>query len=408
MGSSTNNRGLRGLCQGWYWLLLLAVGATSVSQVFAANLLVQASYRGDPSGRFEIPTDTSSLVCTQFPSHCRLVDSVVSLPIEFLKTAPRGSTDPRQGFYVQVPSRTTVNVTHERLGLQFALNFQVEKFVIRLRRVAGIGFPEITVLPIAGCDRRGTFVGGGWQAIYLHELHNPVAPQACHRLHVERDDDTDPMERRYSDLGMILKMTMPSPLRMPQGIYRGSVTYSVGPGGDFDFGDGISELSTHQVTLDFELDVQHAFVVTFPPGADRAVLEPPGGWQAWLGGRAAPPKLHRDLPMRLWSTGPFKVYKQCQYPVGDKCGIRNARNAEVPVQVALSLPRGAEHQGQAVRRLAIPSGAAGAVHFEQSTPLENQGGQLHFDVDKPGVQALMGYPGSEFRGEVTVIFDSEI
>lgn len=67
-------------------------------------------------------------------------------------------------------------------------------------------------------------------------------------------------------------------------MYRGSLTYTIGPGGDFDFGNNVTGLSGDTLVINFELDVQHAFIFEFPPGSERAVLEPKGGWQAWLDG----------------------------------------------------------------------------------------------------------------------------
>lgn len=71
-------------------------------------------------------------------------------------------------------------------------------------------------------------------------------------------------------------------------MYRGSLTYTIGPGGDFDFGNNVTGLSGDTLVINFELDVQHAFIFEFPPGSERAVLEPKGGWQAWLDGGQPP------------------------------------------------------------------------------------------------------------------------
>ncbi|AIR91711.1 hypothetical protein LK03_21705 [Pseudomonas cremoricolorata] len=209
-------------------------------------------------------------------------------------------------------------------------------------------------------------------------------------------------------MGVAYHLDMPPPYRMKPGLYTGSLIYSVGPGGDFDFGNQVSNLNDTSLTLNFQLEVQHAFVFEFAPGSERAVLEPPGGWMAWMNGRGAPQRLYRDLPFRLWSTGPFRVYKRCARDLGTGCAISNEQGHQVQVDVALSLPGGIEYQGAEVQRLTLPSDRAGALQMESVSPALNKPGQLHFKVDEQAVRSMLDHPGSRYRGEVTVIFDAEL
>ncbi|WP_262405564.1 hypothetical protein [Pseudomonas fluorescens] len=211
-----------------------------------------------------------------------------------------------------------------------------------------------------------------------------------------------------TEMGIGYNLSTPTPYRMKPGIYRGSVTYTIGPGGDFDFGNNVTQLNGNSVTLNFVLDVQHLFFFNFPPGSDRAVLEPPGGWLAWLNGGRVPQRIYRDLPFRLWSTGPFKVYKLCQYEAGTHCGIRNDGSDEVAVQVGLSLPGGIRHQNAPVERLTLPTGRASALHFEAVQATLNRPGQLHFEVGKDDVRGMLAHAGSTYTGQVTVVFDAEL
>lgn len=216
------------------------------------------------------------------------------------------------------------------------------------------------------------------------------------------------MQADVEELSIGFNMNIPPPYRLKAGTYRGSITYRIGPGGDFDFGNDVSNLSGDSLTVNFELDVQHAFMFEFPPGSDRAVLEPRNGWQAWLAGGKAPQRLYRDLPFRVWSTGPFKVYKLCQYDTGAKCAIKNDGGEQVPVDVAMSLPAGVQHRGQAVERLPLPTGRLAALQFEAAMPTLNRPGQLHFEVGRNDVQAMLQHPGSTYTGQVTVVFDAEL
>jgi hypothetical protein len=118
--------------------------------------------------------------------------------------------------------------------------------------------------------------------------------------------------------------------------------------------------------------------------------------------------LYRDLPFRLWSTGPFKVYKLCQYDTGGSCAIRNTDLHQVPVHVSMSLPAGIQHRGQGVDRVTLPTGRGAALQFEAATPTLNRPGQLHFEVASNDVQAMLGHAGSTYSGMATVIFDAEL
>ncbi|MBA1205379.1 hypothetical protein G7009_27105 [Pseudomonas capeferrum] len=204
-------------------------------------------------------------------------------------------------------------------------------------------------------------------------------------------------------------LELPPTYRVKPGIYRGSVTYSIGTGGDFDFGNEVTALNDNSLTINVVLDVQHTFLLEFPQAADRVVLEPPGGWSAWLEGGRVPTRLYSELSMRLWSSGPLKVYKLCEYDVGDVCGIRNRRGEEVPLKVAITLPYGIRYQGwQTVRQKALPTGRAAALELESQLPTANGPGQLHFEVAQDDLRPMLDRGAELYSGKVTVVFDAEI
>jgi len=208
------------------------------------------------------------------------------------------------------------------------------------------------------------------------------------------------------DFGVVYELGEPSPSRMKPGIYTGRLIYSLGgAGNDFDFGDRVT-VGDSSLTLNIKIEVKHAFAVEFPAGSDRAVLEPPGGWRDWLGGRAAPQRLFRDIPFRLWSTGPFKAYKLCQYPVGDGCGIRNDAGHEVPVTVSMSMPGGMEYSDAPIQKLPLPTGSAAALQIHSATPVFRRPSQLHFEVGAADVKSMVGHPGTHYQGEATIVFDA--
>jgi hypothetical protein len=196
---------------------------------------------------------------------------------------------------------------------------------------------------------------------------------------------------------------------MRTGTYYGSVTYSVGENGEFALGNGVSALNTSSVTLNFELEVLHPLKLEFPANSDQVQLEPRGGWLRWLSGGPPPSVLERDLPFRIWSSGPLAIYSTCEHPMPNRCGIRNTRTGHtVPLDVMVTLPGGMQQGGAPVRRAQVPTGRGQPLHLESVTPVLNQPGALHFATAPGAVAEMVQNPGDTYRGTVTVVFDAEL
>ena len=93
---------------------------------------------------------------------------------------------------------------------------------------------------------------------------------------------------------------------MSGGQYTGSITYTMGPGGDYDFGD-VMVPNKNALTFNFILSVEHDLKVDIPPGGNRIELLPEGGWQAWLNRGRAPARLYRDQTFRIAASSRFKM-----------------------------------------------------------------------------------------------------
>ncbi len=372
----------------------------------ALEVTISAEYRGGGSGRF-VNTTPPAALCRLW-SHLCNGTSTVDVPIAYSKRSQQSAGDLRDRYYLKLPARRQVEVFHELNGEMRRMNFDILSISQQAHIPTDFSYSPLQGSLQGGCTGANRISSHAARTVTFHTyLRQPQAPDPCWASyswapanHVDNAEVTQ--------TGLSFLLDIPPPYRLAAGIYRGSLTYSIGPAGDFDFGSGVTGLSGDSLTVNFVLDVQHAFIFEFPPGSERAVLEPKGGWQAWLGGAAAPVQLYRDLPFRLWSTGPFKVYKACQYLLGGQCGIRNQHNDRVPVDIALSLPAGIQHQGRPVTRLSLPTGRVAALQFESMQPTLNRGGQLHFSVDRNGVQTMLKQPGTTYSGEATVIFDAEL
>lgn len=372
----------------------------------ALDVTISAEYRGGGSGRFENTTPPGG-VCRYWPTTCRGA-TTVDLPITFTKKAVQEAADPRDEFFLQLPGRREVDVYHDETGEPRRMAFEWTLFSVIAKSARLDRNPTYNRI-LGGCVFGGGSSGswGDGRARVLWRLSDSITPGACWSRSIYAPAGTV-MQADVEELSVGFNLNIPPPYRLKAGKYRGSTTFRIGPGGDFDFGNDVSNLSGDSLTINFELDVQHAFMFEFPPGSDRAVLEPRNGWQAWLAGGKAPQRIYRDLPFRVWSTGPFKVYKLCQHDMGAHCAIRSDEGEQVAVEVAMSLPAGIQHRGQAVERLQLPTGRFAALQFEAAMPTLNRPGQLHFEVGRSDVQAMLKHPGSTYDGQVTVVFDAEL
>ncbi|NSX21783.1 hypothetical protein HTV13_18390 [Pseudomonas putida] len=382
--------------------LLLAAPLAS-----ALDVTISAQYRGGGTGRFDNTTPPGGL-CRWWSSTCR-DRTTVTLPITYDKKTTKGAADPRDEFFIGLPARRQVDVYHDATGDSRQLLFDWTAISQRVQTAGNIiNHPLYQMNLHGGC----TSLGNQSQfrpalVSYLFDITQPSAPLPCWAN--GRNASNGRVEiASVIETSVAYALDITPPFRMPSGTWRGSVTYSIGPGGDFDFGNDVTALSGDSLTVNFVLDVQHAFIFEFPPGSDRAVLEPPGGWQAWLAGGKPPQRLARDLPFRVWSTGPFKVYKLCQHYIDTRCAVRNDTADQVPVEITMSLPAGIEHQGAPVQRLALPSGRLAALQFDAAMATLNRPGQLHFQVARDDVLGMLKHPGTTYTGQATVVFDAEL
>ncbi|WMW04857.1 hypothetical protein [Pseudomonas entomophila] len=383
---------------------MLGLAASSLSSAWAVDVTLSARYMGDAAGQFENTTPRADF-CGRWPVMC--TKDTVDLPISFLKTTSKRAADPRDRLFVRLPPRRTVTVVNQSTLDSYPVTLEFQEFSLELQRTRGTADVPIFDLEGGCAIRISNSLNFGAYGRFLWSVNDPRDPQPCYSDSV-RGEDEDQVESEVGLAGTTYSLIMPRPIGMPQGTYRGSTQFTVGADADFAFGNNVSGLNDRVLTVHLDLDVRHDLYLRFPPGSDRAVLEPPGGWQAYLGGRGVPSRLERDLPFRIWSSGPFKVYKRCEFDMGAHCGIRNPMHHAVPVEVSLSLPSNVQHGGGAARHVPLSTGATGAPVFNPQHLLFDQPGQLHFQVRQAGVGEMVVHAGTTYQGQVTVVFDAEL
>lgn len=382
--------------------LAMLVGTAPLAH--ALEVTLSAQYRGENSARYDHTTPPAS-ACALFASLCTRNPSV-TLPVTYTKLT-QVTTEPRQNFYVRVPEAKQIELYHDQSGEMHPVLLDFPTISQRVASPRPARNPAATSYRVGGTCQ---IQNGAWasQTAYVTRWNMPRRPGECW-TRPERSTTGQRETVTVSELSVVYTLGLPPTYKMKPGIYRGSVTYTLGAGGDFDFGDDVSALNSNSIKVNLVVDVQHNFRVDFPLGFDQAVLEPPGGWTAWLDGGRVPPRIYNDLPMRVWTSGPFKVYKLCEYDVGDGCGIRNRRGEEVPLRVAITLARGIFYQGyRYVTNMTLPTGRAAALELEPTPVVINGPSQLHFEVLQADLRPMLDRAGERYSGRVTVIFDAEI
>jgi hypothetical protein len=395
-----------------------------LSPLWAAEMSILASFKVDPSQphliKFKNETPQVGF-CNTFPEQCKNLD-IFSLraPIRFNSTGPIRArhTDPRQGATFKVPGEwRTLTVTHELTGDRQSLSL----------RIAGVGssYQTDNVIGLVGGGVTAgqahallwgspwnypppLCLGTGWGAYgnntYSFFWRTPGA-DAC-----VKQAQFDIPWFRLSFLEFAYELVTPNPLGMSSGKYVGSLTYSVAPHGDFDFGD-VMLPDDNVLTFNFTLDVQHTLKVDVPPGGHRVELLPQGGWQAWLQRNRRPERLFRDQTFNLSASSRFRMSLECQHTDGgDNCSIYEPSSGHaVPLNIAVTLPGGmTDGSGQPVNRRRLVRSGSGTELFLPGHYIDRKPGFLHFEVGSKDVEEMLTGVSKTYRGNVTVVWDSEV
>ncbi|WP_236708480.1 hypothetical protein [Pseudomonas sp. Root562] len=390
--------------------------------VEAGSVEVTARFRPDPANpmvnRFE-NTTTNSGYCVYFAVYCKNNNLFsLGMPLGGLPQTTGGKvlanhTDRREGAYLKVPSEwRTLTVSNDEdteqlevrisgVGGRVDLNAHVEDLT------GGQGWHQLwsgrswSFAP-APCVSTTSVAGLSYYAMFMWRVPENVG--ACAKTALF---DIPTLHYRYLHFGYELRT--PNPLKMATGIYRGSITYSVGPGMDFDIGNVIVPHDS-QITIDFVLSVEHILKVEIPPGGNRIELLPQGGWQAWLQRNRRPERLFRDQTFNISASSQFKMKLECQFTEGNTCALQEpVSGRNVPLNIAVSLPGGmADDSGQAVNRRPLLLDGMGTERFEPKFYIARKPGTLHFEIGRDEVEKMLDGDNKTYSGNVTVVWDSEV
>lgn len=394
--------------------------ASSTAQAFTQE--ITASFQPDPTNvqfnKFKNTTPESGICPGHIPAVCKALNIFsIRIPMVFRSNQPilANHEDPRKGAMFQLPSSfRDVQVTHSLTG---------DTSTVRMR-IAGVGAlwelprpPGVSAWALPGvswgsqwmyapppCLSTGFLAASNYYAMFFWIV--PKDAGVC-----SRRPGTDIPRLSYNILEFAYEIETPNPLAMDSGEYTGSLTYTLGPQADFDFGD-VMIPDDPILTFNFALSVLHLLKVEIPPGGNTVELVPQGGWQAWLKQGRKPVRLFRDQTVNLHASSRFKMQLDCQYAEGDNnCRIVDSVSGHsVPVHVSVTLPHGITDQaGSAVNRKPLRRDGVGTELFQPTIYVDRKPVTLHFEVLRDDVEQML-HPGETrtYNGNITVIWDSQV
>ncbi|MHB2249596.1 hypothetical protein ACX64O_22335 [Pseudomonas fitomaticsae] len=403
------------------WLVGLFGGLLSVSAQ-AVTQEIRAVYVPDPANpqsNVFINQTPQSGYCATYPNDCKPM-SGVRLPLRFTSVqAIEPGASERNGAMFKMPAQwrslvvsnvftgetATVEMRIGAFGSQYVLSDTAVNLTgaaddqqahIKLWSGGNWAIPQTPCRPGAMASFGADFFRFFWRT----PMEGVCAKQAAFLI----------PWMSYGYLDVAYELRTPNPLQMSAGLYTGALTYGVGPGMDIDTGDNLLP-DNSALTFRFVLDVQHVLKVDIPPGGNKVVLVPQGGWQAWLQQGRKPVRLFRDQTFNISSSSRFKMFVECQYSGVQSCGLRDAEGGATDAQVfvSVSLPDSiTDNAGQPVRRRPLTS-SPNAPGFQPDRFLDRAAGTLHFEIPRVYVEQML-QPGQarRYAGNVTVIWDSEV
>ncbi|MBC8999035.1 hypothetical protein IAI51_21135 [Pseudomonas sp. N40(2020)] len=212
----------------------------------------------------------------------------------------------------------------------------------------------------------------------------------------------------FDTLDFAYELRTPNPLGMSSGLYSGSMNYSIGLGGDFDLGPLMSP-NDGALNLDFVLDVQHTLKVDLPPGGNKVMLEPEGGWMRWIDSGRKPTRIYRDQLFYISASSRFKVMMLCNSTGGTRCKLGSPQGNVTEVETFLTLPDGIGRTAGGEVKLLKLLYNTWVGPFQPTVYLDRKAGSLRFEMPKDAIDFLIR-PGlsDTLSGNITIIWDSEV
>ncbi|WP_248739287.1 hypothetical protein [Pseudomonas sp. MWU12-2029] len=401
-----------------YWLGLLV--ALSLPSAEAVNQEIRALFQPDssqPNKNVFVNKTPNSGYCTIDPAQCADNNMFsIQLPVRFDSTRPIIPGAPADAMMLKVPANwRQLMVTNRDTGESETVEVRIigigSKFILSDSAASLVGVTDILeghqklwsnnswVYAPAPCQ----YSGVGFYSPNTYRFFWKAPQEAwCTKVAAYRIPSMS-----FDTLDFAYELRTPNPLGMSSGLYTGSLSYTLGPTGDFQMGPMMVP-DDGNLTLDFVLDVQHTLKVDLPPGGNKIALEPAGGWQRWIDSGRRPTEIFRDQPFFLSSSSRFKVMLQCSSLGGSECDIGNNQVGYSTFQVRLTMPPGVVGPGNHDGWFGTLIHNQWLGPFEPSRYIDRKQGMLRFFISPRYMDFLRPGMNGTLTGNATIIFDSEV
>ncbi|MFM9381807.1 hypothetical protein [Pseudomonas sp. UV AK001] len=400
-----------------YWLGLLA--ALSLPSAEAVNQEIRALFQPDsskPNKNVFVNKTPNSGYCTIDPAQCADNMFSIQLPVRFDSTRPIIPGAPGDAMMLKVPANwrrlTVVNRdTGESQTVEVRITGIGSNFILSDSAANLVGVTDILeghqrlwsssswANAPAPCQNSGV----GFYTSRTYRFFWKAPQEAwCTKVAAYRIPSMS-----FDTLDFAYELRTPKPLSMSSGLYTGSLSYTLGPTGDFQMGPMMVPDDSN-LTLDFVLDVQHTLKVDLPPGGNKVALEPAGGWQRWIDGGQRPTEIFRDQPFFLSSSSRFKVMLQCNSLGDSDCAIGNNQVGYSDFRVRLTMPPGIVGPGNHDGWFGTLTHNLWIGPFEPSRYIDRKQGMLRFFIPPQNMGFLRPGMNGTLMGIATIIFDSEV
>lgn len=257
--------------------------------------------------------------------------------------------------------------------------------------------------PVAGgCSHT---VGWGTPTYNKWAWIHPEGINICHRDITKVDPAAS-----LTKISIGYELRAQNPMTLPNGSFKGSVSYSVGKDQDIDLGEG--SYNDPQLTINIITTIQHELIVSHK-GSEKVTLTPPGGWQDWITSGATQFTLKGKGEFTMGASSPISITARCTHQVLNDCAIQKEGDdgpVFVPVHLALTLP-GMKNRdtGENIVNTVIPVYAPQTPGIiVQPENFLNTTGTIDFTVNEVSSLRMGQYPGSVWKGDATIIFDADL
>lgn len=394
-------------------LVLLMFSHSSLADVID----ITADYKPESyevsGGRFinTTPCDVGQPISYCDPQNPLESSVIVKLPVSIAKTINSAKGKQNYLSYYRLSGPKKVTLTNSNNGERHELAFiptNIGAKVIKMEYpiVNNNRWPMHTI----GGDCYQSFSTWGWSGsvvtgqLFLYSINDLAQNGASECYHNSQLGDGTSYSVDWLNYGFRIKA--PNPLTMSNGKYTGSLKIMVGRNKDIDLGDATYSGGTEH-ELKFTLTVRHQLKVDFPKGDNdghsQVTLLPPGGWSNWIhSGKREPNFLQQDLPFRIWFSAPFTVALRCQYQwsTSGECALKDSKGRTVPLKTY--------YVNRFNETTLLTTNKSKFVLPVQGIPVINAARAIRFQIVGGTVAEMMKYPGSSFKGDVTLIFDAAI